>query len=507
MLKKTQSKSVAKTVSNIPFRKEVSNSKFAKLKVGDLKEKIWDLRHKLNFKKALLFIQRKPFTSFFTALGVLLVLMIAGNLLFSPKASPQQNLNAPVQVQIYKLGSAPQVSFEGKVEKSGVIKIVAQMPGIVSSINVTEGQQVYQGTNILSLSTNYSGGNALALAAQIAQTQYQNTKDTFNEQKDLIQKQRDLADRNKDNAQAVQNIAAASATESANLVNFNQSIINQLNQTLSSIPASNTAAILQTQAQLSQFESANAQLDASVRNLQLQGDGSQPPAELASIQHDITIEQLDIQEKTLEMSLEISRLQYNMALVNQASMYPVSPFAGVVDKVLVHVGDSVSPGDTLANISGTTQHVEIVVNAPQSLAKNVSRVEPSVLQIGDSTVEMLPSYISQDATNGTLYSIIYQLDDKLASRLTDATYVNVNIPIGTGDTSNEVPYIPLDAVVQTQEEAFVYVVGKQNIAQVKQISLGQIQGRFVEVTSGLPPEAQVILNRNVIQGNKVQIAR
>jgi multidrug efflux pump subunit AcrA (membrane-fusion protein) len=489
------------------LKKDFYSFNVKQFKVSNLFERISTFRKKIHFKKVLQFIQKKPFTSFFTVLVILLVLMVVGNLLFSPKPSPEQNLNAPKQVQIFKLGSAPQVSFEGKVEKSGVIKIVAQMAGIVSYINVSEGQQVYQGTNILSLSTNYQGGNALAIAAQIAQTQYQNTKDTFGEQKDLIQKQRDLADKNKDNAQSLQNIAAASATESANLVNFNQTIIDELNQTLSSIPASNTAAILQTQAQISQFESAQAQLDASVRSLQLQGDGGQPPAQLASMLHDITMEQLDIQEKTLDMSLEISRLQYNLALVNEASMYPVSPFAGVVDRILVHVGDNVSSGDILADISGSTQHVEIVVNAPQNIAKNVSMIEPSILQIGDSTVEMIPSYISQDATNGALYSIIYQLDDSYASKLANATYVNVNIPIGTGDTSNEVPYIPLDAVVQTQEEAFVYVVDNKMFARVKQISLGQIQGRFVEVTSGLPAESRIILNRNIIDGDKVQVTR
>jgi len=488
-------------------KNDIFSFKPAKYKVNDVISKLLIIKNKIHFKKILLFIQNKPFTSFFAVLGIFFVLMLVGNLLFSPKATLEQNLNASKQVQIYKLGSAPQVSFEGKVEKSGVVKIVAQMPGIVSSINVTEGQQIYQGTNILSLSTNYQGGNALALAAQIAQTQYQNTKDTFDQQKDLIQKQRDLANKSKDNAGAMQNIAAASATESANLVSFNQSILDELNQTLNSLPATNTAAIIQTQQYISQIQSANTQLDASTRSLQLQGAGDQPPAELASMQHDITMEQLDIQEKTLNMSLEISRLQYNLALVNEASMYPVSPFAGVVDSILVHIGDAVNPGDALANISGSTQHVEIVVNAPENIAKNVSRIEPSVLQIGNQSVEMIPSYVSQDATNGTLYSIIYQLDDSLTSKLTNATYVNVNIPIGTGDTSNEVPYIPLDAVVQTQEEAFVYVADKKNVAQVKQISLGQIQGRYVEVLSGLPSEAQVILNRNVIQGDKVQITR
>lgn len=491
-----------KPIKKFPYKIAVPKAKLSN--VGD---RIKRLRRRISPRKTLLFIQRKPFTSFFAVLIVFFILMVVGNVLFSPKAVTTQNTPTPKQVQIYKLGSAPEVSFEGKVEKSGVVKIVAQMPGIVSYINVFEGQQIYAGTNILSLSTNYQGGNALSIARQIAQTQYNNTKDTHDEQKDLIQKQRDLTNKNADNTVALENIANASATDSANLVNENQAIIDQLNQVLQSLPATNSAAIIQTEGQIAQFQSANAQLNAAIRNLQFQGHTDQTPAILSNMQHDITMEQLDIQQKTLDMSLELSRLQLNLAQVNEANMYPSSPIAGVVDKIFVHVGDTVSPGMPLTSISGSSQHVEIVVNVPENIAKNISMIEPSTLQIGDTNIEMRPSYVSQDATNGVLYSVIYDLDDSETSKLTDASYVNVNIPIGIGDTTNADPFIPLDAVVQTQEEAFVYVVDKQNTARVQKISLGQIQGRYVEILSGLPSESQVILNRNVIDGDKVQIAK
>jgi multidrug efflux pump subunit AcrA (membrane-fusion protein) len=188
-------------------------------------------------------------------------------------------------------------------------------------------------------------------------------------------------------------------------------------------------------------------------------------------------------------------------------MFPVSPFAGVIDKIFVHVGDNITSGTTLASISGNNQHAEIVVSVPSDIAKNISIIEPSVLSIGDQTIEMVPSYISKDATDGVLYSVIYQLDDSLTTKLTDSTYVNVQIPIGVANTTNIDPFIPLDSVVQTQEESFVYVVDNKNIARVKKISLGQIQGRFVEVLSGLPKESEVILDRSVIEGDKVKAIR
>jgi multidrug efflux pump subunit AcrA (membrane-fusion protein) len=188
-------------------------------------------------------------------------------------------------------------------------------------------------------------------------------------------------------------------------------------------------------------------------------------------------------------------------------MFPSTPIAGTVDRIFVKLGDSITPGTVLANISGSSQHVKVIVSVPNNIAKILSPIEPSRLQIDNTSIEMTPSYVSLDATDGNLYSVIYDLDDSQSFKLTDASYITVNIPIGTGNTTNENPFIPLDAIVQTQEAAFVYVVGKNNIAQVVPISLGQIQGRFVEVTSGLPKEAQIILNRNIIQGDKVQVIR
>lgn len=298
----------------------------------------------------------------------------------------------------------------------------------------------------MSLSTNYSGGNTSSISRQIAQNQYQNTKDTFDSQKALIQAQRDLANKNKDNSDQIRDITNKTAQDTQNLVNLDQSIVDTLNQNLLSLTPSDPL-YLQTKEQISQFQSAVVQLNGSLRGMQYQGAGDKPPADLANVQKDIAIRGLDLQEKALNMNLEISKLSYNLALVYEANMFPSSPFAGVVDKIFVHVGDNVTSGTILAGISGNNQHAKIVVNVPSDIAKNISVVEPSVLYIGKESVEMVPSYISKDATNGVLYSVIYQLDDSLTSKLTNETYVSVKIPIGVANTTNIDPFIPLDSVI------------------------------------------------------------
>lgn len=469
----------------------------------------FNLKRKIYFKKIYLSIQKKPYTSFFTVLLIFLILMVLGNVLFSPKPEAQKNLTVPKIVQIYKIGRAPEVSFQGKIEKAGIVKIVAQVPGIVSNINVYEGQQIEIGTNILSLSTNYSGGNVMSLARQIAQDQYGNLKDTYDVQKDLLVRQREITNKNKDNSDKMREIVVQSTIDTQALFDLNKTIVDSIGANIANLESTNVggvndSAILQAKQQLSGFQSAMTQTSSAFKNLQIQSNSES--SDLVRLGYEVALKQLDIQEKALNMSLEISKLSYNMALVNEANMYPSTPFAGVVNKIFVHVGDNVNPGTVLANITGNNQHVEIVVSVPENIAKNISTFQPSTLFIGEKNIQMMPTFITKDATSGVLYSVIYQLDDSFAANLTDSMYVNVKIPVGVADTTNIDPFIPLDSILQTQEEAYVYVVEK-GVARVKKITLGQIQGRYVEVLSGLPKDVSLIIDRNVIEGDRVQISK
>lgn len=483
-------------------------NKFKK-KFGE-KVTLFNKKRKVTSKRTLIYIQKKPFTSFFAVLGLFLILMVIGNLLFSPKATLTDDKKAAKKVTVYKLGSAPTLTYEGRVEKSGVVKIVAQMPGVVSAVNVYEGEEVGKGRILISLATNYQGGNVLSISRQIAQTQYQNSKDTFDTQKDVIAKQRENADKNKENADALRQISIQSATDTQALFDLNRTVVDSIAQNIKNLESTNTggindAAILQSKQILSQYQSAMNQTNSAFRNLQVQT--SDTSNTIANNSYDIALKQLDIQQKALETNLQVSKLSYNMALVNEASMYPASPFAGTVDKVFVKVGENVTSGKELVSISGFDQHTEVVVNVPEGVAKNISAFEPSILTIGNKEISMMPTYVSKDATNGVLYSVIYQLDDSFSANLTNFSFVKVKLAIGVADTTNIDPYIPLDSVVQTQEESYVYIVDDKNLARVKKIKLGQIQGRYVEVLEGLPNDVQIILDRNVIEGDKVSVVR
>lgn len=467
-------------------------------------------RLKIYSKKVYVYSQHHPFRALFFVLALFLLLTILGNVFLAPKPEVTKEEEIVKEVEVHSVGSAAQVTYQGKIEKTGVVKIVAQTPGIVSEINVTEGNHIVRGTRILSLSSNYQGGNALSVARQIAGTTYANAKNTYDDQKEIIAKQRELTNKNSDNAVLMRDIAAQSASSTRDLASLNQDIVDTIEANLEELEATNIggvndAAILQTKQALAQFQSALIQTTSSYRNLEIQSNSASN--DTANLQRDIALKQLDIQEKALKMNLDIAGLQLRMAQINEANMFPVSPFTGVVDRVFVVKGQSVNPGTVLAQISGDKQFAQLIVNVPEDIAKNISVYEPSVLYFDNGEVaELMPQHVSRDATTGVLYSVIYDLGDPRVSSLTDSAYIEVKIPIGAPDTLEIDPYIPIDSIVQTQDKAVIYVVDRDR-AKAVEVVLGQIQGRYVQVLSVLPENAKVILNRDVINGDKVKVIR
>src|SRR5438034_6182194 len=108
-------------------------------------------------------VRNHPLISFFIALLLLLLLIILSNVITSPKATKTNNAPAAKQVAVYHIGSAPLITLPAKINKTGVIAIVAQSAGIVQNIDVAEGDSVKRGSTVVDLSSNYQGGDAAGI--------------------------------------------------------------------------------------------------------------------------------------------------------------------------------------------------------------------------------------------------------------------------------------------------------------------------------------------------------
>lgn len=461
-------------------------------------------------RRTVTLARRHPFASFFILLGLLFLLIVLNSIL-TPK--PKEIISKPVikEVETYKVGSVPRIVVSAQVQKDGIVKIVAQSPGIISNINVVDGQTVWRGENLLSLSNNYQGGNTASVQRELAAAQYENIKNTYDAQKQLIGKQRELASKGDENADEVRLIADKSLSETRSIISLNENIISTLETNLSQLEAGNIggvndAAILATKQQLSQMKSANSQLNQGLRSAEFQASGDKLPAGLSNLQKDVTSKQLDLQEKALDLQLESSRLQLQLSQIMEGAMFPAAPSEGVVERVHVVTNQSVNPGTVLITLSGADKNTTAVARLPADIAKKISRLEESILTVDNKRYSVFPEYISEEATDGLLNTVVYALPEESHKNVSQQDYIKVEIPMGYPNTIKSIPYVPIDIVFQTQDGAFLYVL-KNNEADVRNVDLGTVLGSFVEIRKGLNDGDQIILDRNVIDGEEIKVKK
>jgi len=460
---------------------------------------------RIPYKKSVVFLQKRPFVSFFLALGMLLALIIIGNVIrgINKKAPTQPEITKTVQT--YTIGKSPSITVQAKIEKSGVVKILAQTSGIVDSVIVSEGQAVNRGTGVVSLASTYSGASAPGIQAQLAKTQYQNVLDTYDTQKQSVALQKELAETNRENTEQLRIIAERSIGDTQELLRYNETMLNLVNQSIGNTPSDSQVGQFGNPLQQSraQLLATVVQVRAQLRGLEQQIDTNRAPNKLSNIQRDLAIKQLSIQEKAIDLQKESARLSSALAGIHESLMRPASPFNGVVQRMYVRPGQSVNPGTPIATVSQSNHPITAVATVPFVIAQSIATGDSSTLMIGKKKLSLKPDFVSTDATDGQLYSVKYTIPDEYEQSVTDGQTVSVSIPVGSAPTGTASPFVPLDSVYQTQTESFVYTI-QGDKAVAKKIMLGNVFGRFVEVESGLGAGETIILSRNVIENDHVR---
>jgi multidrug efflux pump subunit AcrA (membrane-fusion protein) len=454
-------------------------------------------------------VDRRPFLSFIVLLILLTAAIVAGNYLRKPVEDTTQKETTPKEVTLYTFDENPSIVVSAQVDKSGVTKIVAQSGGIISDILVKEGSKVGKGQTLLRLSSNYSGGNASSIQRQIAETNYQNAVDTYDKQKDVIAKQRDIAEKGNTQASELREITRMSADDTRALVNENQSTLDNLNNQITQLTAKNTdgsndAAIAQATQSRNTLEGALAQLKAGLRTADYQGNNEKAPAEIANTQKELTLRQLELQEKGLDVSKNIANLNLKLAQISESAMAPASPFSGVVERIYVIKGQNVAPGTVLLQVTGTVKSATAVALVSKDIAHQVSKLDASKMTYGSDTKEVTPTYVSTEATDGSLYSVSYIVPTDLLSKLTDNDSVSIRIPLVTNENNL---YVPIDALYQSGNTSYLFVATEKDgklVATEKEIKLGSINGSYSEVIDGLSKGDKIIVNRNVVSGDVIQ---
>jgi len=460
-----------------------------------------------SYKKLELFVRKNLFRVVGGLLIVLLILIVAGSLLRREKEEEKAEKEA-IPVSVFQVGETPRTRIIGQVEKENVYKISALASGIVQEIYVKEGDYIYKNANLAYISTNYQGGNAATIQRQLAEKQYNNVLDTFDKQVELIDKQKEVAEKTDKNADDLREINEKSIAETEEMIRLNEEILDYFDENIRLYEATgsgqNRDLIYSAKQLKSTYLSALNQLKSSLRSLQYQTDNDNPPAVLSNLQKEATIKQLDLQEKSLKLNKEVSYLQYRLAQVNECLFYPSSVGSGIVQKVHVHVGDLVNPGMPLFTIKGEDSAFKIRANVSKKIADNINILEPSYVYVGGEKIEARPEFISTEATDGTLYNLSYIIPPNYSNRVADGENIGIEIPVGEQESGLAIPFVPIDAVYQSNSDSFVFVVKNGQAVSLK-VELGEVFGSYAAVLGGIDESAQIILNRNVVEGDRVAV--
>jgi RND family efflux transporter MFP subunit len=166
-----------------------------------------------------------------------------------------------------------------------------------------------------------------------------------------------------------------------------------------------------------------------------------------------------------------------------------APYAGVVTKRLIQVGETVSPGTPL--MSGLSlQYLRVNVDVPQSIVDQVRRIKRAVVYIGERRIE---------ATRVTVFSEAESPSGTFRARLElpeNATDLYPGMFVKAGFVTGEAVrlLVPESSLVERSEVAAVYVVDPNGRASMRQVRVGERFGSAVEILSGLVSGERVALD-------------
>lgn len=169
----------------------------------------------------------------------------------------------------------------------------------------------------------------------------------------------------------------------------------------------------------------------------------------------------------------------------------VAPFAGVLTRKFVEIGDTVQPGEPLVSIADVTR-LQIQVEVPVRVVGHlqVGMPVPARLDVGGQ-VEARVAQI-YPAAHANRHTVTVKLDLPGGTLGGPGLYAEVMLPDGNS-AGKLTPIIPEQAAVRRGSLPAVFVLGHDNKTQLRLVRLGEPLGNgYVPVLSGLQPGEQIL---------------
>ena len=163
-----------------------------------------------------------------------------------------------------------------------------------------------------------------------------------------------------------------------------------------------------------------------------------------------------------------------------------APYAGVVTKRLVQVGETVSPGTPL--VSGLSlQYLRVVVDVPQSIVSQVRRLKKAAIYVEGRRIEATKVIVFAEGSSPTnTFRARLELPEN-ATDLYPGMFVKAAFVTGEADRL----LVPAGSLVERSEVTALYVLDPGGRASMRQVRIGDRFGNAVEILAGLAPGERV----------------
>jgi RND family efflux transporter MFP subunit len=163
-----------------------------------------------------------------------------------------------------------------------------------------------------------------------------------------------------------------------------------------------------------------------------------------------------------------------------------APYAGIVTKRDVQLGETVAPGTSL--MSGLSlQYLRVAVDVPQSIVEQVRRIRKAAIYVDGRRVEATKlTVFPEAATPSSTFRARLELPEN-ATDMYPGMFVKVAFVVGEVQRL----LVPVNALVERGEVTAVYVIDAGGRTSLRQIRPGHRFGEQVEVLSGLSARERI----------------
>ena len=227
----------------------------------------------------------------------------------------------------------------------------------------------------------------------------------------------------------------------------------------------------------------------------------------------VSQQELDERRSTFaQASANLAAAEANVERLRQMEAFKrvVAPFAGVITRRNVDVGDLIDAGGGSGRtmfVLTQTDSLRVYVNVPQSYSQLVKiGQEVTVTQV-ELTGQVFRGHVVRTAASIDAATRMMQIEVVLPNRdglLLPGAYVEVSLPLAASKTLT----IPANALLIRAEGLRVAVLDDKSTIRVRPVKVGRNFGETVEVLDGVTTSDQLVLNPSdsLSEGDKVVVA-